>query len=214
MKIFTVLTRIINLVFWIFMPAITAIILSVYWIKVAEPQLRADAKNNAGIWAQSNEFRITNALNSFTPDSPESVKRIRQALDTICLFEERKTGIRFILGVKLEMDYEVINARQGELDITAGETSCDECFAADIPIYFTDTKELIGYATFYYNGEFFRRMKDDMKSRLLKLSGIFLACYIIAWGILTVRIGIAENEIQKQRAEELDSKLCLNKLQI
>ncbi|MCP4346613.1 MAG: hypothetical protein GY795_13945, partial [Desulfobacterales bacterium] len=73
MKIFTGLTRIVNLLFWVFMPAITVITLSVYWIKVAEPQLRADEKNNAGMWAQSNKFRITNALNSFTPDSPESV---------------------------------------------------------------------------------------------------------------------------------------------
>ncbi len=165
------------------------------------------------MWAQSNKFLITNVLNSFTPDSPESVKRIRQTLDTY-LLEEHKTGIRFTLGIKLEMDYDVINARQDELDITAGETSCDECFAADIPIYFTDTKELIGYATFYYSEEFFRRMKDDMKSVFLKLLGIFLACSIIGWGILTVRIEKAENEIQKQRAEELASISCLNKLQI
>ncbi len=205
MKTFKVLTRIINFIFWIFLPAIMAISLLVYWKVVAEPQLRADAENNSIIWAQSNEHRITTALGLYAQDSPDrSVKQVIKSLDTILLFKEQKTGVRFILGVKLEMDYDVINAKHGELDIARGETSCDECFVTRIPLYTAIEKELTGFATFCVNCEFYRRLKDDMKSKLLKLSGVIFAFLIAAWGILTVKTGSiwkAENQIREQRAK-------------
>ncbi|MCP4110357.1 MAG: GHKL domain-containing protein [Desulfobacteraceae bacterium] len=200
-----ILTRIVNFIFWIILPAIMAITIFVCWTALVEPQMRVRAEYNSRIWAHSNAYSIATVLDSFTADFPDRfVQQTENFLYTMLMLKDPETEIHFILGVKLEMDYDVINVREAELDIAAGETSCDECFVTEISLHSTDTKELMGYATFYHNGEFYRRMKDDMKSKLLKLSGIFLACYIIVCGILTVRIGSiikAEDQIQKQHTE-------------
>ncbi|MCP4344695.1 MAG: hypothetical protein GY795_04105, partial [Desulfobacterales bacterium] len=205
MKTFDILTKTVNFIFWILLPAIMLISAFVYWTVSIEPQMRLSTKNNFSIWAYSNAYSIAAALNPFTADSPDQdVQDVEKLLYAIHMLKDHETGIRFIPGIKLEMNYNLINTGKDELDITAGETSCDECFVTKVPLHSTVTKVLMGYATFYHNGEFFRRIRDDMKSKLLKFSGMYLAFLIVVWGILTVKIRSiteADNQIQKQRAE-------------
>ncbi len=205
MKSLKLLVKIINIIFWIFMPAITGMMLYVIWIEITEPYLRENTEYNSSIWAQFYSGRITTVLDSFAPDSPDrSVQQVTQYLDTMLLFKELKTGTHFIKGIKLEIDYDIIDARQGELDITAGETANNECFVSEIPLISTNTKKLMGFATFYYNDEFYQRLKDKIKSKFIKISGVFLSLAIAVWGIVTFRMGKiikAEKHIQEQHAK-------------
>ncbi len=205
MKPFDILARINNLIFLVFMPAIIVISTFVYWRVVAEPEIRASTELYSSLWVESNVYRIATTLDSLIPGSHDlSVQQVKILLDKMLLFEEPKTGIHFLLGLKLKLDYNVIKVRQGELDIISGEPSCDECFIKKMPIFSQSAGTLMGIATFYNNSEFYRRLKDDMKSKHIILAGAIFAFHIAVWLILTVKtrsLGKAEKYIREQHAK-------------
>lgn len=173
------LRKIISLIFWIALPVILMISASGYHTMITDAQQREEARHYVRIHALSNENRIKNAL-----DSPDRyAQKIIKSSGIIHLSEEHKTPS--VVGMKLDMDYNVISASDGELDIVLGKTDCDECFVTKIPLYSSKTKNLLGTATFWFDGEFYQPPEN---SALKKLAGAVLAYLITGWCVLTLNM--------------------------
>lgn len=85
----------------------------IYWNVVMVPQLKTEAKRSATMLAESLANTLAVALST---EKKERRTNVVKAMNNLLILKERKTGIRFILGVKLEVDYDVVKAQEGELD--------------------------------------------------------------------------------------------------
>lgn len=173
----------------------------IYWNVVMVPQLKAEAKRSAMMLAESLANTLAVAL---VTEEEERRTNVVKAMNNLLILKERKTGIRFILGMKLEVDYDVVKSSEGELDLAKGETGCHTCFTTEVALYSGDSRELLGIATFYSNGMFFQRLKKDVRSRLFNVAGVGIAIFSLACFTLRRmirRIGIAEKKLQEQQAQ-------------
>jgi signal transduction histidine kinase len=173
----------------------------IYWNQVMVPQLKTEAKRSATMLAESLANTLAVAL---ATEEEERLTNVVKAMDNLLILKERKTGIRFILGVKLEVDYDVIKAREGELDLARGETGCHTCFTTEVALYSEATKELLGIATFYSNDRFFQRQKKDLRSGLFAGAGVVIAIFSLVWFALRLlirKIGMAEKKLKEQQAQ-------------
>ena len=151
----------------------------VYWVKVLEPRLHADARVNAGVLAQSHALTLADALSK--ADSIQGRQRLLETMDEVLLLTDPNTDTPFILGLKLNVDYDVVRAARGTLDIRKGQTECGTCFVTRIPLYAETTRELLGVATFYSSNAFFERLKEDVRSKLFIGSGVLLLALLLVW---------------------------------
>ena len=173
----------------------------IYWNAVMVPQLKTEAKRSATMLAESLANTLAVALST---EKEERRTNVVKAMNNLLILKERKTGIRFILGVKLEVDYDVVKSSEGELDLARGETGCQTCFTTEVGLYSGASRELLGIATFYSNGRFFQRLKKDVRSRLFNVAGVGIAIFSLVWFALRRmirRIGIAEKKLQEQQAQ-------------
>jgi len=173
----------------------------IYWNVVMVPQLKTEAKRSATMLAESLANTLAVAL---ATEEEERRANVVKAMNNLLILKERKTGIRFILGVKLEVDYDVVKAQEGELDIARGETECHTCFTTEVGLYSMASRELLCIATFYSNDRFFQRLKKDVRSRLFAGAGVGIAIFSLVWFALRRmirRISIAEKKLQEQQAQ-------------
>lgn len=173
----------------------------IHWNVVMVPQLKTEAKRSATMLAESLANTLAVALST---EKEERRTNVVKAMNNLLILKERKTGIRFILGVKLEVDYDVVKSSEGELDLDRGETGCQTCFTTEVGLYSGASRELLGIATFYSNGRFFQRLKKDVRSRLFNVAGVGIAIFSLVWFALRRmirRIGIAEKKLQEQQAK-------------
>ena len=151
----------------------------VYWIQVLEPRLHADAQVNAGVLAQSHALTLADAVSE--ADTVRGRQRLLETMDEVLLLTDPNTDTPFILGLRLNVDYDVVRATPGTLDIQRGRTNCDACFVTRIPLYAENTRELLGVATFYSSNAFFERLKEDVRTKLFIGSGILLFALLLVW---------------------------------
>jgi len=194
------LQTMINVTFLVLVVFLGAL-LFIYWNVVMVPQLKTEAKRSATMLAESLANTLAVAL---ATEGEERRTNVVKAMNNLLILKERKTGIRFILGVKLEVDYDVVKAQKGELDLARGETRCHACLTTEVGLYSRDSRELLGIATFYSNDRFFQRLKKDVRSRLFDGAGVGIAIFSLVWFALRRmirRIGIAEKKLQEQQAQ-------------
>lgn len=173
----------------------------IYWNVVIVSQLKTEAKRSATMLAESLANTLAVAL---ATEEEERRTNVVKAMNNLLILKECKTDIRFILGVKLEVDYDVVKAQEGELDLARGETGCHTCLTTEVGLYSGDSRELLGIATFYSNDRFFQRLKKDVRSRLFDGAGVGIAFFTLVWFALRRmirRIGIAEKKLLKQQAQ-------------
>ena len=177
-------------------------IMILYWVNVLEPQLRAKAEITARALAQSQVYVLTDALVA----DRKSVQReeVIKALDTMMLLSDPDTDNPFILGVELEVDYDVVNADNMALNLKRGSSSCGDCFVTEIPIYSKTTKELLGIARFHNSSEFFRHFIADVRFKLIFVSGFIFLLFLMAALLLAFlfkRSRQADKQLREQQAQ-------------
>jgi diguanylate cyclase (GGDEF)-like protein len=141
-------------------------LITAHWLWVIEPLLRADAASRSHALAQA-ESRSLERLFGARCDQGSLETELRATLSSILLVKDPATGTPFIRRIDLLLDYDLITAPAGSLDISAGAAACKICFVADIPLYQPHSHQLIGLATFYSNPEFLHRLIENVRMRLL-----------------------------------------------
>ena len=150
--------------------------------------------------AQSRMHMLIEALEPMKGDI--KIEQVRKILDEMLNLEDSETGIRFISGIKLEMDYEVIHAKEKTLDLKIGDTRGDNFI---VPIYSKTTRELIGIAKFYSSQLSFKKSREKYSSLMLIGAITTLLLVITAlWVTLThlfTKIKGAEKKLQEKQAQ-------------
>lgn len=196
--------------------AVLLTMIAIYWFEVLNPRFRAEAESHAHTLAQSQTNILSQTLTTQTPDELHAA--LMQDIDWLLLFLDPNTGSPFVKGIELEIDYDTIDAETGSLDITAGNIDCKTCFISEIPIYDSNSRELLGIAIFYSSSEFYHRTRNDIGIRLLIGTMVGLAFLIVLWRSITNLIGqlnISNRELSdakqhledrvKQRTEQLNA---------
>lgn len=189
--------KVLIMTFFFFLAVIHYVLLAGY-LKILMDSLHA--RIAARTLAQSRLYTLVEALEPIK--GTVQIKQVVNIIDEMIALEDPETGIRFISGVKLEMDYDVIKAGKKALDLERGKTS-GEYFL--IPIYSKTTRELIGIAKFYSSQ--ISSKESKIKYRLIMLIGAvstLLITMIVLWLTLTHLFGkimTAEREIRENQAQ-------------
>ncbi|WP_083924751.1 GGDEF domain-containing protein [Lamprocystis purpurea] len=142
-------------------------VITAHWLLVIEPLLRADAASRSHALAQAESRNLERLFINEHADQAGLETELRATLGSILLIKDPATGTPFIRRIDLLLDYDVIDAPPGSLDISAGAAACEACFIAEVPLYHPHSHQLIGLATFHSSPEFLQRLIDNVRIRLL-----------------------------------------------
>lgn len=124
------------------------LLIALHWFLVLEPTLRAEAESRASVLAQAQIQGLEKLLVNTT--SPERLRdELADALGDILLFKDPSTGEPFMYRIRLRMDYDLVDAPPGSLDLDLGGEVCERCFVATLPLYDARDHLLVGVATCY-----------------------------------------------------------------
>jgi two-component system sensor histidine kinase/response regulator len=153
-------------------------VMTFYWTAVLQPRLHAEAVAQADITARSQANLIVNAIRS--GEGSARVRNVVTALDELLLLQDTQTRTRFFRSVDLKIDYDVIRAERGSLDLRRGATD-ERGFRTEVALYDPATYELIGVATFHVSDQFFVQLAHDVRHELLIVSLAVVLLLTLVW---------------------------------
>ena len=174
--------------------------LALYWTALLEPRLRSDAIEHARLLAQSHEGTLVSALTM----GEGGVRRanVVDAMDRILLLKEATGDSQFVSAIRLEVDYDVVPAESGSLDLVRGEPG-EDTFTVDVALYDPLTFELLGIAWLDMSTAFFDRLASDVRQQLIMQGVIGFAALSGIWALLLVIFGKLERTSEaRHRAEQ------------
>jgi len=179
---------------FLLLAAAVAALMSVYWVSVLRPRLQTEAVAQADIVARSQANTIVNALRS--AEGSDRVRNVVTALDELLLLRDTQTKSPFFRSVELKIDYDVIRAERGSLDLRRG-ASDEGGFRTEVALYDPQTFELMGVATFRVSDRFFVQLSNDVRRELVIVAGAVVLLMVLVWGSLVLML----IKMQRQRLE-------------
>lgn len=172
-----------------------------YWLVLLQPRLLLAADANAKLLGQSQAVPLAEVLQ---PRGDRiSVNEVATAMDKVLLVTDPTTHQSLIVGLALELDYEVIPAATDSLNLERGHTHCPDCFRVEVPLYAPLTDELLGIAHFYVSPLFFQTLKQDILRTLVAESLLILLLLLLVWRwVLTLGRKLHREVLDRQRAEQ------------
>jgi len=187
---------VISAVFFI-MVAVFLISLSQYWTNILDPRLNFAAKTQAEILSQSQSGTLLKALETQDPIKRE--KALQEVFSEILLITDPSINEPFIKGISLEIDYELINAVEGSIDLSAGIIDCDLCIKTEVAI-FDDELRMLAIAHFNVTDAYYRWLGSDLKSGLISQAFVTVALFSVVWIVvlfLVSRINKVRRNIER-----------------
>jgi signal transduction histidine kinase/CheY-like chemotaxis protein len=174
------------------------LLIAAEWFWVLEPRLAADAESRSNALAQAE----TNALAKILSGEPGERMRsdLESEIDSILLLKDPSTGLPFVLRIALSVDYDLVPAPQGSLDLVRGVADCPECFVTSVPMYHQATGALIGLARFHSSPRFLQDLVADVHGKLIWGGAATFLLIGLAWASakrLTHQLRVAKNEADK-----------------
>jgi signal transduction histidine kinase/DNA-binding NarL/FixJ family response regulator len=176
---------IVSLAFLILAVGLQALVWA-YWSKVLEPRLYREATSQANVLAHSQAVKLADVL--VTADKEHRYQSLYETVDEILLFTDPESETPLFKGVDLKVDYGVLVAPAGSLDLTHGASDCPNCFEVKVGLYSPLTDELIGIARFQVSDTLFRRLSRDVKRTLISQSLLGMLLLLVVWGAIIVLI--------------------------
>ncbi|HWW62539.1 MAG TPA: histidine kinase dimerization/phospho-acceptor domain-containing protein, partial [Thermoanaerobaculia bacterium] len=180
-------------------------LVAVYWNAVLHPRLQTEAVSQAEILASSQANFVAAALRS--GDGADRVHHVISALDGLLLLRDTRSGIPYFESIDLQIDYDVVNAPKGSLDLHRGAKSSSG-FRAEVALYDPETSELLGVATFRVSDRFFQQLARDVRSELAIIFASVIALLAVVWAVL---LGVLA-KLQKQRSELIEQERRYHRL--
>ena len=198
--------------------AVTAIVLilgiallglgAFFWLTVLEPRLEAEAVSQAEILARSQANVFANAL--LSGSGPDRVRNVVRTMDELLLLRDPNTKSPFFKSVELQVDYDMVQADTGTLDLRRGAASRDG-FPTEVAIYNPQTDELLAVARVQVSDRFFQQLESDLRRGLWTVLLGGFALLVVVWGVLIfVLRKLQRQTAQRERAEEKYERLVNN----
>lgn len=164
-----------------------------YWDNILEPRLRRGAESQANVLAHSQAVRLADAL--IEEEADQRLQGLHEAIDEVLLFSGPESDEPLFLGLDLEIDYDVVSAPPGSLNVNHGVTQCRNCFVSEVALYSPFSDELIGIARFRVSDSFFQHLSKDVQKTLFTQSRFVIVLLLIVWGVIVFLI----KEINRSR---------------
>ncbi|MCP5420048.1 MAG: response regulator [Gammaproteobacteria bacterium] len=173
----------------------------VYWFILLQPRLLLAADANAKLLGQSQAIPLAEVLQP--RGEPISVSEVTTAMDKVLLVTDPATDQPLIVGLALELDYDVIPAAAGSLNLERRSVPCPDCFRVEVPLYAPLSDELLGIAHFYVSPVFFQTLKRDILRALVAESLLILLLLLLVWRwVLALGRKLRHEALDRQRAEQ------------
>jgi signal transduction histidine kinase/DNA-binding response OmpR family regulator/HPt (histidine-containing phosphotransfer) domain-containing protein len=169
-------------------------VVAFYWTAVLQPRLKAEAVSQAEVLARSQGNFIAAALRS--GDGPARLRHTTAALDELLLLRDARSGIPYFESIDLKIDYDVIGAAKGSLDIHRG-ANAGGGFRTEVALYDPETYEVLGISTFRVSDRFFQQLTRDVRYEMTVIGLAVVALLIVVWAVI-LRVML---KLQRQRAE-------------
>ena len=164
----------------VFLLLFAAFFLSIahYWQTTLKPRLYLAAETQATFLAQSQTRLLVDALELSEPAQRQ--QKLQDAVREMLIVEDPAIKGRIVIGLKLEIDYDLLAAPEGSLDVREGNSQCANCFHISTPLI-NRNGELFGVANIAINEGYFIVPRDEMKSKLYAESSLALGLLVIVW---------------------------------
>src|SRR5258706_2449509 len=130
------------------------------------------------------------------------------ALGELLLLRDARSGIPYFESIDLKIDYDVVNAAKGSLDLHRGAIAGGG-FRTQVALYDPETYEVLGIATFRVSDRFFQQLVSDVRYEMTIISVAVIALLIVVWAVL---LGVML-KLQRQRSERDRAQRELNEQQ-
>ncbi len=168
-----------------------------YWNKILEPRLRREAASQADVLAHAQEVRLVDAIMA---KADQRLQALRETIGEILLFKGPASDETLFLGIDLEIDYDVIAADNGSLDLRYGIGDCQSCFLSQVGLYSPRSDELIGIARFRVSDRLFRNLSRDVRRTLFTQSHLGILLLLMVWAVVMVLIKEINNSRHQAEA--------------
>lgn len=190
--------------------AVTAVVLligvallgamALFWVSVLEPRLKREATSQAEILARSQSNVIASAL--LSGKGPDRVRNVVRAMDDLLLLRDEASKTPFFQSVELQVDYTVIDAESGTLDLRRGDPMAREGFRTEVAIYNPQTDELLAVAWFQVSDRFYQQMSGDLRRSLWTLLLGGLVVLVVLGSVLAMLLrNLQRQTLERARAE-------------
>ncbi|MFD2111597.1 diguanylate cyclase [Thiorhodococcus fuscus] len=173
------LERNLALIFGLLALMLTGLI-AAHWFLVMEPALRAEAESHSSALAHAQVQTIERLLDGDKP-ADRLKSELQTALDGILLLKDQATDTPFVYRITLRLDYDLVDAPRGSLDLALGSDDCEKCFVSRVPLYHPGDRLLVGVVTCYSSVQFLDHLVADLRAKLLWGLGIILFLILFAW---------------------------------
>ncbi|MEO3737194.1 sensor histidine kinase [Shewanella baltica] len=152
-----------------------------YWQHTLKPRLYLAAKTQANVLAQSQSAVIVETLEHNKP--LELATSLRSVVQEMLIVEDPAIGTRYIRGLTLQFDYDLLGLAPGSLDFHEGDAQCVNCFLIELPLI-TSRGDLLGIANVAISDGYFRTLSNEMQSRLFAESGLTFGLLVAVWLVM------------------------------
>ena len=107
-----------------------------YWSGALQPRLQLAAETHAQVLSDAQAAALVNVL---VHSSGEQLERaVASKLQELLLITDPAIREPMFRGISLELDYDLVRAKQGALDLALGVTGCERCYQFDVPLASAD----------------------------------------------------------------------------
>lgn len=170
-------------------------IVALYWVTALEPRLKAEAVSQAEILARSQADFVGDAVRA-AGDPRERTRRVGGALDELLLLRDTRSGSPYFESIELKIDYSVVSAPKGSLDLRRG-IARPKGFPAEVALYDRESYELLGIASFRVSDAFFQALSRDVRHELTVVTLAVVLLLAAMYGVLL----FVMRKLQRQREE-------------
>jgi two-component system sensor histidine kinase/response regulator len=177
-------------------------LVAAYRIAVLEPRLRGEAVAQAEILARSQSGFLANALRE--KDTEARARAVDAAVDELLLLRDAATDTAYFEAVALEVDYDVVPAPRGSLDVRKGETQATGGFPVEVAVFDPHTAELLAAAHIRVSDRFFEQLRRDVRNELLWVTGAVQLLLVLLWASLLVTLRKLQFQREGRRKAEAE----------
>jgi len=166
-----------------------------YWNLILLPEIRDNATSSITALSQIQAYRLENYID--TNRKTITPQQLKDFMGSILLLKDSNTNYQFLVGIRLEMDYDTIdldyhnkhkNYKDTCFDISFSSFICNDCDETKLPLYSTSTRDLIGAAYFTINSQFIKYIEKNIQLTFLVGTVTIVVIISFFWWIISMML--------------------------
>ncbi len=170
-----------------------------YFLHRFEAKLLTHQQQSAELIAQSNATALADALTAH----PMSATELEAMASRMLAATNPATGQTYIRGIAIKLDYDVVGAPPGSLDLQFGPGGCQGCFTSEQELRPSHGGKVLGRAVFQVvDASGFPEFRSDMHHRLLLALSVGMIMMLSSGVAVLYLVYRARAQIDRRRAAE------------